>query len=131
MLYFIIQENREVSEKLFQLRRSFQEQQKQRYEETLNAEKALKSQEHELPAANIGEDVVDMEIAEPSIPITSSEHVQRTSTATQSVVSSHEFRTDDSREEEEEGGEDTDDLDMESSCDDKEVRTSIISVYSL
>ena len=76
-----------------------------------------------------------MEIAEPSIPITSSEHVQRTSTATQSVVSSHEFRTDDSREEEEEeeggGGEDTDDLDMESSCDDKEVRTSIISVYSL
>jgi hypothetical protein len=69
-----------------------------------------------------------MEIAEPSIPITSSEHVQRTSTATQSVVSSHEFRTNDSREEE---GEDTNDLDMESSCDDKELRTSIISVYSL
>jgi len=86
----------------------------------------IKSQESELPAAAVGEVVVDMEIAESStIPI-ASEHVQRTSTATQSVVSSHEFRTDDSRE----GEEDNNDLDMERS-DDKEVRTSLISIYSL
>jgi len=117
------QERPEVTEKLFMIRRIYNEQQqRQRNEEAsaLLAESNNRSQEHEALVASAGEGGIqsgmdiDLDESKPLIP-SSDDHAQRTSTSTQSLVSSREFRTDESG-----GGNDLDQLNEDLEDDDSD-----------
>lgn len=108
------------------IRRIYNEKQQRNEEAALLSESKNRSQEHEALVASAGEGDqfqsgmdIDLNESKPLIPLSDEhEHAQRTSTSTQSLVSSREFRTDESG-----GGNDLDQLNEDLEDDDSDRYT--------